>query len=122
MNYKNDIYEDFYNLVKKVHNERIAEEKAQMQTIDYKVHIAFTYFEVWCRANKKDITKHENFKEFINTEFAKDLDLCFLVKRKIAEKHFNIKIMFDYTKMKWVAFNEKLVKENPLNFAYDGKY
>lgn len=85
----------FYDLAKKVREERLREEHFKENSFDTKVELEFRRFSFWCRINDLEINGRNL------SDFAKLNNLNFWVIKSIAERFLNYKYKFNHDKNKW---------------------
>lgn len=88
---------EFYNLAKEIHTERLAKQRKQRQTIEYKARTEYALFSVWCRANELE-PNAKNFRRYCREE-----KVDFYAAKAVAETYLGYEYFYDMNALKWVV-------------------
>lgn len=95
----------FYKELKDCREERLRQERALKQSIDYESNLEYCLFKIWCKVYKNAQYTEQNFREYAKNE----KKLSFWVKKKIAETYFGYDFNYSHNDDKWHCIKRKTV-------------
>lgn len=102
--------QDFYEVAKLCHEDRLKLEKEEKQDFSRKIRLEYANYSLWCRANNK-LENEKTFNEYVKEEKP---ELNFWYKKAIFERYFNYTFEYIYQPNdslngKWKAKKNKAI-------------